>query len=390
MELSSRISRVQPSATIAFTRKALAMKQAGRPVISLSAGEPDFDTPQHILEAAKAAIAQGQTRYTAVDGTAELKQAISDKLMRDGMSYGPDQILVTSGAKQALFNAMLAILNPGDEAVIPAPYWVSYPDMVRLGDGEAVIAPCPADSGFKLSASNLRQAITERTRMLVLNSPGNPTGRAYTRDEYSALGQVLEQHPKIWILSDEIYDAIYWGDEPVTPFLSACPQLADRTLVVNGVSKAYAMTGWRIGYGAGPKALITAMRKIQGQSTSNACSISQAAAVAALNGDQLCVSQMNEAYQRRHNLMLDGLNALPGVRCLPGDGAFYLLPDFTQASRSMGLSDDIEMTNRILEQAEVAMVPGTPFGAPGHIRIAYATSDENLQEALNRLARFLT
>ncbi len=390
MQLSNRISRVQPSATLAFTRLALEMKQAGRPVISLSAGEPDFDTPEHIVAAAEAAIAEGQTRYTAVDGTAALKQAICAKLMRDGMAFEDDQILVTSGAKQALFNAMMAILNPGDEAIIPAPYWVSYPDMVRLGDGDAVIAPCSAVDGFKLTATALKQAITDRSRMLVLNSPGNPTGRAYTRDEYLAIGKVLDQHPNIWILTDEIYDAIYWGDEPVTPFLSACPHLAERTLVVNGVSKAYAMTGWRIGYGAGPKPLIAAMRKIQGQSTSNACSVSQAAAVAALNGDQSCIDRMNEAYQRRHHLMLNGLNALPGVRCLPGDGAFYLLPDFSEASAAKGAANDIEMTTQILEQAEVAMVPGTPFGAPGHIRIAYATSDDNLKEALDRLAHFLT
>ncbi len=366
------------------------MKQAGRQVISLSAGEPDFDTPDHILEAARSAIANGQTRYTAVDGTAELKQAICDKLGRDGMAFDQDQVLVTSGAKQALFNAMLALLNEGDEAIIPAPYWVSYPDMVRLGDGEPVIASCPGSSGFKLTPEGLKQCISDRTRMLILNSPGNPTGRAYSRQEYQALGAVLDRHPEIWILTDEIYEAIYWGEQPVTPFLCACPQLAQRTLVVNGVSKAYAMTGWRIGYGAGPKELIGAMRKIQGQSTSNACSVSQAAAVAALNGDQSCIAQMTLAYRRRHDFLLEGLNRLPGVSCLPGEGAFYLLPDFSAAVKQHGAVDDIELATRILEHAEVAMVPGTPFGAPGHIRLAYATSDENLAEALARLGKFLT
>ncbi|MEM6575687.1 MAG: pyridoxal phosphate-dependent aminotransferase [Pseudomonadota bacterium] len=390
MDLSSRIDRIQPSATIAFTRKALAMKEAGRQVISLSAGEPDFDTPDHILDAARLAIADGKTRYTAVDGTAELKQAISDRLARDGMSFGTDQILVTSGAKQALFNAMLALLNPGDEAIVPAPYWVSYPDMVRLGDGEAVIVPCPAENGFKLTAGALEGALTTKTRMLILNSPGNPTGRAYSRAEYQALGEVLQRYPRVWILTDEIYDAIYWGDEAITPFLGACPELTDRTLVVNGVSKAYAMTGWRIGYGAGPVELITAMRKIQGQSTSNACSISQAAAVAALNGDQSCVAEMTAAYRRRHDLMLAGLNDLPGVTCLPGEGAFYLLPDFSAAAARLAVSNDIELATQILEEAEVAMVPGTPFGAPGHIRVAYATSDELLNEALRRLGKFLS
>ncbi|MDJ0654877.1 MAG: pyridoxal phosphate-dependent aminotransferase [Xanthomonadales bacterium] len=391
MHLSQRVQSIKPSATITVTKKAIELREAGVDVVSLSAGEPDFATPEHIQDAARAAMAAGQTKYTAVDGTSELKAAIIGKLQRDsGLDYQPGQILVTSGAKQAIFNACLALLEEGNEAVIPAPYWVSYPDMVGLADATPVIISGGVDQDFKITPEQLAEAITDQTRMFIFNSPSNPTGKAYNPGELAALGEVLRQHPGVVVVADDIYESIYWGEEPLVHLLEVCPDLYGRTLVINGVSKAYAMTGWRIGYAAGPEAAIAAMRKIQGQSTSNACSISQAAAVAAISGDQSCVEDMTRVYRQRHDAFSQSLDALPGVTCLPGNGAFYLMPDFIQVIRERGFHDDVDLAADILEKANVALVPGSAFGAPGHLRVSYATSGENLEKALERLREYLS
>jgi aspartate aminotransferase len=389
-QLSERVQRVQPSPTLAVTALAASLRAQGRDVIGLGAGEPDFDTPAHIKDAAIAAIQGGQTKYTAVDGTAELKQAVVDKFHRDnGLSYTSEQILVSCGGKQSFFNLSQALLNPGDEAVIPAPYWVSYPDMVKLAGGEPVIVRAGAEQRFKITPQQLAGAITGRTRLVVLNSPSNPTGIAYTADELAALGEVLAGHPDLVIATDDMYEHILWTTEPFTNIVNARPDLYERTVVLNGVSKAYSMTGWRIGYCGGPKSLIGAMKKIQSQSTSNPASISQAAATAALNGDQECVADMVTQFRERHDYVVEALNDLSGVECVPGDGTFYAFPRIEEAIAAYGADDDTDFCSRLLDDTGVALVPGSAFGAPGYMRVSFATSMENLRNAMDRLKKAL-
>jgi len=383
---AQRVAQVKPSATIAMSMKAAELKAAGRDIISLSMGEPDFNTPDHIQQAAIDAIHEGKTRYTAVDGTPALKDAIIEKFKRDNrLEYRRDQILVSSGAKQSLYNLMQAMIDPGDEVLIPAPYWVSYPDMVRLAGGAPVTLQTTLDAGFKISPAQLRTAITEQTRLLILNSPGNPTGRAYHRAELEALGEVLDQFPRVVVVSDDIYEHIWWAEEPFSTLPEVCPGLADRTVVVNGVSKAYAMTGWRIGYAAGDPELIKQMRKIQGQSTSNPCSISQAAAEVALTDSQFCVEQMCKQFHKRHDWLIPALNELPGIKCSPGEGAFYVFADCTGAIESLGLDDDQAFCEYLLEKAGVALVPGSAFGTPGHARFSFACGIDTLKDAVKRI-----
>ena len=386
--VSKRMARVKPSPTSAVVALAAELRAAGRNIISLGAGEPDFPTPEHIREAGKQAIDSGETRYTPVDGTMELKLAIQKKFARDNsLRYEPGQILVSGGAKQTCFNACQAILGPGDEAVVPAPYWVSYPDMIRLADAEPVIIDTDIDSGFRISPAQLEAAISRKTRFLFLNSPSNPTGACYSRQQLTELGEVLEAHPDIVIASDEIYEHIYWAETPFCSFAEACPDLVDRTITINGVSKSYAMTGWRIGYAGGPHAIIAAMKTIQSQSTSNPCSISQAAATAALNGDQSCVGNMRDAYRERHDYIVEALNEIPGFECRKTDGAFYAFPRVTGALEKLGLAGDAELVAWLLSEADVAMVPGSAFGAPGYVRISFACSLDTMKEALGRIRR---
>jgi aspartate aminotransferase len=388
--LSERVDRVKPSPTLAVTAKAADLKRAGRDVIGLGAGEPDFDTPEHIKAAAIEAIRAGRTRYTAVEGIIELRQAICEKFRRDNqIEYQPDQVLVSCGAKQSIYNLATSLLGAGDEAIIPAPYWVSYPDIVLLADATPVFVSTGAEQHFKLRPEQLAAAITPRTRLLVLNSPSNPTGVAYTRAELAALAEVLRRHPQLITATDDMYEHIYWGREPFCSLLTAAPDLHDRVVTINGVSKVYAMTGWRIGYAAGPRKLIRAMNKVQGQSTSNPCSISQYAALAALTGDQACVAEMSAAFHQRHDWLVEALNALPGFRCIPADGAFYAFPDVSGAIATLGLADDAQFAGHLLDQAGVAVVPGTAFGAPGHIRMSYACSLDTLREAVTRIAAVL-
>jgi len=389
--VSLRAQRVKPSPTLAVTALAARLKAEGKDVIGLGAGEPDFDTPAHISEAGIAAIKAGQTRYTNVDGIVELKDAIIAKFKRDnGISYERKQILVSSGAKQTIYNLCMAVLDPGDEAIIPAPYWVSYPDMVLLADGTPVTVFAGADQGYKITAAQLEAAITPKTRLLLVNSPSNPSGAAYTAAEWKALGAVLLKHPRIIIGTDDMYEKIYWGAEPFTSLLTVCPELYDRTVTINGVSKAYAMTGWRIGYCGGPAEIITAMGTIQGQSTSNASSISQRASVAALNGDQQCVAEMNKAFKERHDYIVKALNTLPGVTCAPASGAFYAFADVSGAIKALGLADDNAFASHLINTVGVAVVPGSGFGAPGHMRISFACSLKTLENAVERMRRALT
>ena len=387
-KLSTRVQAVKPSPTLAITARAAALRAAGEDVIGLGAGEPDFDTPEHIKAAAKDAIDQGKTKYTAVDGTATLKQAIIDKFKRDnGFDYQPEQILVSSGGKQSFFNLCQALLDPGDEVIIPAPYWVSYPDMVVLAGGAPVLVHADAAQQFKITPAQLEGAITDNTRLFVINSPSNPTGMAYSKEELAALGEVLRSHPRVIIATDDMYEHILWPGKTFVNILNACPDLYERTLVLNGVSKAYSMTGWRIGYAGGPADIIKAMKKIQSQSTSNPCSISQYAAEAALNGPQDCIAEMLTAFKSRHDYVLERLNSIDGVEALPSDGTFYLFPQvegFIQ--RLDGINDDLELAEYLIEKAGVALVPGTAFGSPGHIRLSIATSMENLEKALDRIA----
>jgi aspartate aminotransferase len=373
---------------MAVSALATELKAQGRPVIDLGAGEPDFDTPEHIKAAAVAAIRAGQTKYTPVEGTAALKRAIIGKFRREnGLEYGPDQVMASGGAKQVCFNVAAAVLNPGDEAIVPAPYWVSYPDMVKLADGEPVIVSAGMDDGFRITPRALAAAITDRTRLVFLNSPSNPTGAVYSRAELQALGAVLAEHPNVVVAADDIYEHIYWGAEPYTSFAAACPALFDRTVTINGVAKAYAMTGWRIGYAGGPKPIIAAMKKLQGQSTSNPCSISQAATIAALDGDQSCVRDMSRAFRERHDYIVAALEQVPGFRCIRADGAFYAFPSVADAMRRKGIAEDVAFAELLLREADVAVVPGSAFGAPGHIRLSYACGIDTLQEAVARIRR---
>jgi aspartate aminotransferase len=391
IRLSGRVNRIKPSPTLAVDARAKALKAQGKDVIGLGAGEPDFDTPDHIKEAAIRAIREGFTKYTAVDGTPGLKQAVIGKFKRDnGLDYTTEEILVSVGGKQSFFNLAQALLDNGDEVIIPAPYWVSYPDMVLLADASPVIISAGIDQAFKIRPEQLDRSITRNTRLLVINSPSNPTGAVYTRAELAALGEVLRQHPHVLIATDDMYEHILWANEPFSNILNACPDLKDRTIVLNGVSKVYAMTGWRIGYAAGPKSLIAAMRKIQSQSTSNPTSIAQVAAEAALNGDQGCIAPMVRAFRERHDRLVSRLNKIRGVRCLPSEGTFYAFPDFSRAiAATNGVGNDADMAEYLLNKAEVALVPGSAFGAEGHLRLSYATSMEILDKALDRIEKLL-
>jgi len=385
--ISQRVELIKPSATIVVSTRAMQLKAEGRDIVSLGFGEPDFDTPQHIKDAAIEAIKAGKTKYTEVDGTRELKSAIIGKLRRDNdLEYQPAQILVSNGAKQSIYNLLTALLNPDDEVIVPAPYWVSYPDMVKLAGGESAIINGLPEHDYKVTAKELANSLNQRTRLLILNSPSNPTGKVYKEEEYRALGQVLRDFPKVFIACDDIYEHIYWGEGPFRTFLNACPELAERTIIINGVSKAYAMTGWRIGYAAGPEDLIRAMNKVQGQSTSCAGSVSQAAATAALNGPQDCVEEMRQAFESRYRYFRDALNEIPGVDCPECDGAFYAFPSFKGVLDSRpDLSDDVELANWLLEKAGVSTVPGSAFGAPGHLRLSYAASQEYLEDSISRI-----
>ncbi len=389
--LSRRVQAIKPSPTLAVTNRAAELKAAGKDIIGLGAGEPDFETPEHIKTAAIQAIHQGFTRYTAVDGTPSLKKAIIAKFKRDqGLDYDPAQILVSCGGKQSFFNLALALLNPGDEVIIPAPYWVSYPDMVLIADGVPVPVICPQEQQYKMTASQLEAAITPKTRLLVLNSPSNPTGMVYSREELLQLANVLRKHPQVLIATDDMYEHIIWSAEKFENIVTVAPDLYDRSIVLNGVSKAYAMTGWRIGYCAGPKPLINAMKNVQSQSTSNPTSISQVAAEAALNGPQDVLLPMVQAFKERHDFVVEALNHIPGISCSKADGAFYAFANVQGAIDSLKLENDLKFSEYLLNEAGIAVVPGSAFGLDGHMRISYATSNAILQQALERLRKSLS
>lgn len=390
LQLSDRVQRVKPSATIAVSSLAREMRAAGRDVLSLSAGEPDFNTPRHVRAAAVEAMESGDTRYTAADGTPALKNAICNKFRRDnGLAFEPGQISVGAGAKQVLYNICAAVLNPGDEAIVLAPYWVSYPDIVKLCDGKPVVVSAGLDAGYKVTPQQIEAAITERTRLIFFNTPNNPTGVSFSRSELEALGEILAAHEQILAVSDDIYEHIYWGDEPWLTPAQVWTGMQDRIVTVNGVSKAFAMTGWRIGYAAANVDLVNAMRKLCSQSTSNPCSISQAAAAAALEGDQSILATMRDAFKERYEYMYEAVNALPGMRCAPAQGAFYVFADAREAIRASGLENDTQLAEKILSEAEVALVPGAAFGAEGHLRFSFACGMDDLKEAMRRIGEFL-
>ncbi len=389
IRLSHRVGTVRPSPTLAVTARAAQMVREGKDIVSLGAGEPDFDTPGPIKEAAIAAIQRGFTKYTAVGGTPELKAAVAAKFLRDnGLDYQTDEILVSVGGKQSFFNLCQALLDPGDEVIIPAPYWVSYPDMVLLAEARPVILPTVAAQRFKIGPEDLEAAITPRTRLLVINSPSNPSGVAYSPAELEALGEVLRRHPGILVASDDMYEKILFRGMPFANLAYVCPDLAARCIIMNGVSKAYAMTGWRIGYCAGPRQLVAAMNTIQSQSTSNPCSIAQAAAQAALESGDHLITPMLAAFEKRHDYVYQRLQSLPGVDVLASDGTFYSFPGFQEFMARRGISSDLELAEKILE-AGVAVVPGSAFGTPGHLRLSFATSEANLALALDRISAFV-
>ncbi len=396
MELSKRVQAIKPSPTLAVTARAAKLKAEGKDIIGLGAGEPDFDTPQHIKDAAIAAINRGFTKYTAVGGTPSLKQAVIAKFKRDnGLDYTAKQILVSCGGKQSFFNLALAVINPGDEVIIPAPYWVSYPDIVLIAEGKPVIVQAGIEQGFKMTPAQLEAAITSKTKMMVINSPSNPSGAVYTLADLQALGAVLRKHPQVLISTDDMYEHIALTDAKFVNILNACPDLYPRTMVLNGVSKSYAMTGWRIGYAGGPEHIITAMENVQSQSTSNPTSISQVAAEAALNGDQGCIAPMLKAFRERHVFVVNALNKIPGVKCIMAGGAFYAFPDVRPAIAKLHqrgtikAATDVALAEYLLESGGVAVVPGSAFGSEGYIRLSFATSMDNLQKALERLAKAL-
>ena len=392
--LAERLGRVSPSQTIAIATKARALKAEGRDIISLSAGEPDFDTPDNVKQAAIRAIEAGDTKYTDVAGTPALRQAVAAKFLRDsGLEYAPDEVIVGTGGKQIIYNAMVATLDAGDEVIIPSPCWVSYPDIVSLADGTPVIVPCHQNNGFKLLPEDLEAAITPRTKWFLLNSPCNPTGAAYTAAELKALTEVLLRHPHVWVFTDDIYEKLAYGDFRFATVAEVEPSLKDRTVTMNGCSKAYAMTGWRIGFAAGPKALIRAMDKLQSQSTSNTSSISQAAAVEALNGPQDAIPRMVEVYQQRRDLVVDMLNRAPGITCHRPEGAFYVFPSVhgcigKTSAKGAEITDDESFVIALLDEEGVAAVHGSAFMYPGHFRVSYATDTEALREACTRIRRF--
>ncbi len=396
MTLSKRVQAIKPSPTLAVTARAAKLKSEGKDIIGLGAGEPDFDTPGHIKDAAIKAINAGFTKYTPVGGTPGLKNAIIAKFKRDnGLDYSAKQILVSCGGKQSFFNLALATIDPGDEVIIPAPYWVSYPDIVLIADGKPVIVAAGIEQGFKITASQLAAAITPRTRMFVINSPSNPSGVVYTFDELKALGEVLRQHPQVLIATDDMYEHIALTDGKFVNILNACPDLYPRTMVLNGVSKAYSMTGWRIGYCGGPEPIITAMENVQSQSTSNPTSISQVAAEAALNGDQSCITPMIQAFRERSAYVTAALNGIPGVKAIAAGGAFYAFADTRQAiarlhaNGTLKSADDLAFAEYLLESGGVAIVPGSAFGSEGYIRLSFATSMDNLRKAIERMTQAL-
>lgn len=390
--LSDRVNLVKPSATLAITAKAAELRASGRNIISLSVGEPDFDTPKAACDAARKAIDEGFTRYTAVPGIPELRKAIAEKFKRDnGLDYEPEDILVSTGGKQCIYNMLQAMINPGDEVIIPSPYWVSYPDMTLLAGGKPVTVDTTAENDFKLSAAQLEAAITPKTKLLFLNSPSNPTGMAYSHDDLAALGEVLRRHPDVAVATDDMYEKILFDGKTFATMAQVNPDLKDRTVTLNGVSKAYCMTGWRIGFCAGPRHLIKAMAKVQGQSTSNPSAISQKAALGALTGPTDALDDMVRVYETRRTWLVEALNAIPGMDCITPDGAFYVFPsvrDWFGKKTPAGqvLNDDLDVCAWLLEDAGVALVPGTEFGSPGHVRFSYAVSQETLEDAVNRIA----
>lgn len=396
MKLSDRVQTIKPSPTLAVTARAAKLKAEGKDIIGLGAGEPDFDTPQHIKDAAIAAINKGLTKYTPVGGTPGLKNAIVAKFKRENnFDFEAKQILVSCGGKQGFFNLALSVINPGDEVIIPAPYWVSYPDIVLIAEGKPVFIDTGIEQNFKISAQQLEAVITSKTKMLVINSPSNPSGAVYTMDELKALGEVLRKHPQILIATDDMYEHILLSDQKFINIANACPDLFPQTVVLNGVSKAYSMTGWRIGYCGGPADIITAMENVQSQSTSNPSSISQAAAEAALNGDQSCIHPMVSAFKERNTFVTEQLNQIHGVRCISSDGAFYAFADARQAMddlykrKLISVQNDIAFSEYLLENAGVAIVPGSAFGCEGYMRLSFATSLQNLQQALSRIKSLL-
>ena len=392
IQLSNRLQKVKPSATLAITAKAAELRASGKNIISLSVGEPDFDTPKAAADAGIKAIQEGFTRYTAVPGIPELRKEVAAKFKRDNnLDYAPENILVSTGGKQCIYNLLMAIINAGDEVIIPAPYWVSYPDMVLLAEGEPVIVACLADADFKLTAAQLEAAITPKTKMMFLNSPSNPTGMAYSADDLKALGAVIRKHPNIVVATDDMYEKIMFDGKQFATFAEVNPDLIDRTVTLNGVSKAYCMTGWRIGFCAAPVDLIKAMSKIQGQSTSNPSSIAQKAALAALQGPTDELDEMVRTYETRRTWLVNALNAIDGMDCITPDGAFYVFPTISDwlgktTPEGLTLTDDVVVCEWLLEAAGVALVPGTAFGSPGQIRFSYAVSQNTLEDAVNRVA----
>ena len=391
IKLSSRVRRIKPSPTLAVTAKANQLKLEGVDVINLAAGEPDFDTPEHIKQAASQAIQAGKTKYTPVGGTNSLKAAIIKKFEQDNnLSYRPNEILVSNGGKQSFYNLCQAIIDNDDEVIIPAPYWVSYPDMVLLANGLPVFITADQTQSFKINAKQLTSKITNKTKLLVLNSPSNPTGASYDDEELKSLADVLVKHPQIWIATDDMYEHILFDEQKFCNILSVCPELKSRTIVLNGVSKAYSMTGWRIGYAAGPVEVIDAMKNIQSQSTSNPCSISQAAAEAALTSAQDCVHEMSSAFEERCEFVVSGLNDVKGINCTKPQGTFYCFANIEDAiAQTSGVEDDVQFATHLLTECGIAVVPGTAFGLPGYMRISFANSKENLAEALKRLKNTL-
>jgi aspartate aminotransferase len=391
IKTAHRVANIKPSPTLAVTARAARLRSEGKDIISFSAGEPDFDTPQHIKDAAIEALKQGFTKYTDVSGTPELKKAVVSKFKRENnLDYKASQILVSCGCKHSLYNLFQALINQGDEVIIPAPYWTSYPDMVRLADGTPVVIKTSINQDFKINKSQLLGAISDKTRLIIINSPCNPTGACYTPDELREIGTILQDHPDILIATDDIYEHILWGQKSFTNILNVCPDLYDRTIVFNGVSKAYSMTGWRIGYLAGPEVLVNAMKNIQSQSTSNPTSIAQVAATAALEGDQTYIKMSTKKFKERHDYLHEELNKIGGIRCPASQGTFYIFPNIKDAiERMAGIKDDIQFSELLLDKGGIAVVPGSAFGAPGYIRISFATSMENLQEGVKRLKNCL-
>lgn len=386
--LSDRVQKVKPSATLTVTAKANELKAQGIQIVPMGLGEPDFDTPKNVQQAGIDAINNAQTHYTAVDGTPELKNAIISKFKRENnLDYTTNEVMVSSGGKQVFYNLCQAILNANDEVIIPAPYWVSYPDMVILADATPVIVETGLEQDFKITPEQLKDSITNKTKLFVINSPSNPTGAVYSKAELQALATVLKKHPQVLIITDDIYEHIRWGDEDFVNIIMADNDLKQRTIILNGVSKAYAMTGWRIGYGAGPEAIIKAMKKIQGQSTSNPCSIAQMAALEALNGEQDIIATMVSAFEQRHDFIVDALNAINGVECPKSQGAFYSFPRVEGLIQRLSLKNDVELSTYCLEKLNIALVPGSAFGAPNYVRFSFATSMNNIKQAVERLSQ---